>query len=272
VPCGELEQVGLDGRIPSQQCSFLAPLTAHVCECQASTTGEINTPEGVPSTVGARLCPDSAPEGGCYVCGSNLCVGDPDAIFAFPGQPRVPCGVLEEAGFDGLIPLDQCQLLSTLVDICKCGETLQPPSPPPTPFPVLVPTEEPSRKPTPDPSPPPSPAPTLMAPSHAPSRAPSLRPTVGLTSSPTPFPSVPSTLSPSRAPSPIPTRAPVPPPPTPFPFIPLEPDEPTQTRGGAGSSQTGQKAVMMNHPASGGLLPMTMASQGAERRGGSTRL
>jgi hypothetical protein len=65
-------------------------------------------------------CP-ATPPGGCSVCGEGLCVGNSEAIFAFPGQPVVPCGLLEQAGYTGAIPLDQCGFLAPLILDCECG-------------------------------------------------------------------------------------------------------------------------------------------------------
>jgi hypothetical protein len=65
-------------------------------------------------------CP-ATPPGGCSVCGEGLCVGNSEAIFVFPGQPEVACGLLEEAGYTGAVPLDQCGFLSALIGVCECG-------------------------------------------------------------------------------------------------------------------------------------------------------
>jgi len=61
------------------------------------------------------------PPTGCSVCGVGKFVGDANAIFAFPGQPSVPCGLLETAGLTGSVPLDQCGFLPAFVaDTCAC--------------------------------------------------------------------------------------------------------------------------------------------------------
>jgi len=61
--------------------------------------------------------------GQCSVCGDGKSVTKPDAIFAFPGQPVVACGKLEEAGRDGTVPLNQCGFLPALIeDNCGCME------------------------------------------------------------------------------------------------------------------------------------------------------
>jgi len=69
------------------------------------------------SSRGCQLVPD----GGCSVCGDGKCVGNPDAIFEFPGQPAVACKLLETAGLGGAINLGQCVFLPDLInDICEC--------------------------------------------------------------------------------------------------------------------------------------------------------
>lgn len=65
---------------------------------------------------------------GCSICGNDLEVGNPDAIFVFPGQPAVPCGLLQTAGETGLIPLDQCPFLPSLIGDCECGPIAPPPT------------------------------------------------------------------------------------------------------------------------------------------------
>ena len=62
---------------------------------------------------------------GCSVCGDGQKVGNPDAIFSFPGRypdAAVTCGDLEKIGRIGQIPLDQCGFLPPIIaEICKCG-------------------------------------------------------------------------------------------------------------------------------------------------------
>jgi len=59
---------------------------------------------------------------GCSVCGQGKKVTNAVAVFTFPGQPSVPCGLLESAGQAGSIPLDQCSFLPALqqMDACEC--------------------------------------------------------------------------------------------------------------------------------------------------------
>lgn len=93
-------------------------------------------------------CP-SIPPGGCSICGAEQCVQNPEGIFTFPGQREflnvtstnvitafryarltrpfhslaatIPCGTLQDAGYQGLIPLDQCPILVTVIGVCNCG-------------------------------------------------------------------------------------------------------------------------------------------------------
>jgi hypothetical protein len=98
------------------------------CECPDGYNGnscenevEVPTPTVTPSA-----------NTGCFICGDGLVVTKPETIFAFPGQPQVPCGQLEEAGKTGLIPLEQCPFLPPLVaDDCGCALS-------PTASPVMV--------------------------------------------------------------------------------------------------------------------------------------
>lgn len=68
-------------------------------------------------------------EEGCSVCGDGQRIGTPEAVFAFPGQPSVPCGSLQDAGAAGLISLSQCPFFPSLIGVCEC-EPIAPVSPP----------------------------------------------------------------------------------------------------------------------------------------------
>lgn len=152
------------------------------------------TPAPAPTGGGPTPCP-GIPDGGCSVCGVGMCVTNPDGIFVFPDQPTTPCGILEDAGFGGAIPLDQCPFLPGLVaEECGCDSEIPGDGPP-----VAPPFEPPT--PGPPPVAPPTPRPLPDRPSDAPVPAP-----------PTPAPPTP------RPPTPQP---PTPGPPTPRPPVPV---------------------------------------------------
>jgi hypothetical protein len=96
--CGLLEQAGEAGQISPETCLFLPDLIEETCGCETATRPER-----------------------CSVCGPGNEVSIPDAVFLFPGQPSVPCSTLEEVAEQGVIPLDQCVLLPTLIGgLCGC--------------------------------------------------------------------------------------------------------------------------------------------------------
>jgi hypothetical protein len=82
----------------------------------------------------------------CSVCGDGKVVTLPDVIFAFPAHPAVPCGQLEQAGFLGQIPVEQCDFLPPLIaDVCGCKAIGNTPLSPPVMSPVPVPTKSPKQ-------------------------------------------------------------------------------------------------------------------------------
>jgi len=71
---------------------------------------------------GPAVC-TSIPPTGCSVCGVGKFVSSPNNIFVFPGQPSVPCGLLETAGLTGSIPLEQCAFLPGIAaPLCDCDD------------------------------------------------------------------------------------------------------------------------------------------------------
>lgn len=73
-------------------------------------------------------------------------MGNPDGIFTFPGQPPIPCGVLEMVGIEleNAIPPTACEMLPELISfVCYCQspafeEVTGPPLLPPTFSPVSI--------------------------------------------------------------------------------------------------------------------------------------
>ena len=152
-----------------------------------------------------------APIAGCLVCGNGKVVEAPNTIFDFPGQPAVSCSVLQQAGLTGQIPLDQCDQLPPIIEVCDCAEGELPVAT--TDVPVGIPTDAPVVAPTPTP---------VVVPTDAPVGSPTDAPVI---------PSTPTTVAPFVFPtSPAPIDAPTTPAPTPvivFPTSPAPIDAPT---------------------------------------------
>jgi hypothetical protein len=234
-PCSTLQEAGLTGQIPLSQCSFLPGLISPVCACAPGDLPVVVAP--TPAPVASNNCPP-VPASGCSVCGPDLCISNPDAIFSFPGQASAPCGTLQAAGLTGLIPSDQCPFLPSLVGVCDCGTDG---------VPVAAPTKAPTGAPVTPVTPAPTGAPVTPAPTGAP-----------VTPAPTPDgeTAAPTTLAPTEAPTtpapteapttlapvPAPTTAPVPAP-TPFPVFIFTPapffSVPTTSDGKKGKNMMG---------------------------------
>jgi len=194
IQCGLLEKAGHGGVIPLDQCKVLPDLVKNKCGCQngipmstpalatrkptrAPTKAPTRSPTRAPtqrnttpnptratsnSSFIPSPCPD-IPNGGCSVCGPGKCVTAEERIFSYPGQPEVQCGMLEKAGHTGIVPQNQCRILSELIkDGCDCKSSIPaavtttatppapaPPTSNPTRAPVLKPTREPTRAPAP---------------------------------------------------------------------------------------------------------------------------
>jgi len=73
-----------------------------------------------PILVSGEHCPHQVPDGGCSVCGEDMCVGNPAEFVAELG---LPCGFLESAGLNGQIPqLDCAGLPSMILTTCGCSD------------------------------------------------------------------------------------------------------------------------------------------------------
>jgi len=79
---------------------------------------------------------------GCSICGDGKQVTLPDAIFIFPGQPAVPCGLLQTAGESGQIPLAQCGMVASLIPMCECAPAAAVAEPTESPVAPIVPVAE----------------------------------------------------------------------------------------------------------------------------------
>jgi hypothetical protein len=245
VPCGSLQEAGYTGAVPISQCPFLPNL---IGDCGCGTGSAIvapptpapvaPTPSPVAPTGGAS-CPE-VPAGGCSVCGDGECVQNPEAIFVFPGFPSVPCGLLEQAGFGGSVPLDQCGFLASLIGACECGV---PAVTPPTPAPVVPPTSVPVPPPTSVPVPPPTSVP-VPPPTTAPVPRPTSVPVPPPTSVPVPPPTSVPVPPPTTAPVPRPTTAPVPAV-TPSPVT--VPTSSGKKSGGMSMTSSGKRRALSDH-------------------------
>eukprot|EP00546_Thalassionema_frauenfeldii_P012688 CAMPEP_0178912008 /NCGR_PEP_ID=MMETSP0786-20121207/10018_1 /TAXON_ID=186022 /ORGANISM="Thalassionema frauenfeldii, Strain CCMP 1798" /LENGTH=609 /DNA_ID=CAMNT_0020584531 /DNA_START=108 /DNA_END=1937 /DNA_ORIENTATION=- len=124
-PCGVLEIAGLQGLIPLDTCTAIPSLIG-ACECVQQPLASSIQPS--PAPVGSIACP-VVPDNGCSVCGEGKCITNPDAIFEWPGQPAISCYELQEAGYDGFVLTDECELLPPLVGVCGCAPAGVPPAP-----------------------------------------------------------------------------------------------------------------------------------------------
>mmetsp|Transcript_6515 Transcript_6515/g.10353 ORF Transcript_6515/g.10353 Transcript_6515/m.10353 type:complete len:446 (-) Transcript_6515:57-1394(-) len=67
---------------------------------------------------------DTAEASVCSICGEGKTVGNPNAMFVYPGLPDAPCGQLDFAGKSGLIPMDFCSLIQMMIfsdASCQCS-------------------------------------------------------------------------------------------------------------------------------------------------------
>jgi len=80
------------------------------------------TPAPVQEAAGPVVCDLPLPALGCSICGPGKFVNSRDNTFVFPGQPSVPCGLLEDSGLGALIPLNQCGFLPGIAGpLCDCA-------------------------------------------------------------------------------------------------------------------------------------------------------
>mmetsp|Transcript_9052 Transcript_9052/g.13902 ORF Transcript_9052/g.13902 Transcript_9052/m.13902 type:complete len:949 (-) Transcript_9052:79-2925(-) len=113
-------------------------------------------PSSSPTDVGS--CPE-VPPNGCSVCPPGECITNERAIFEFPGYRAVSCRAIQQAGYDGIIPLEACTFFPALAEMAPCGcakATLAPsPSPSESALPSALPTisVEPTTAPTITPAP-----------------------------------------------------------------------------------------------------------------------
>lgn len=146
VTCGMLENIGAIGELGEFECGVL-PGLIEVCNCKLcgdennedpeeftpmptpppstfSPTNEIRTAapsvDTLPDGIGDKFICPIIPDNGCSICGEGKRVTNKGGVFAFPDQPSVGCVALEAAGLEGIIPLDECPYLPSLV-VHDCG-------------------------------------------------------------------------------------------------------------------------------------------------------
>ena len=96
VSCSTVENAGVTGVLPADQCALLTALIVDTCGCTPRTGSTLPISTGTNSPVIA--VPLAPAQGACSVCGDELEVGKPNAIFSVPGQPSVVCSQLQTAG------------------------------------------------------------------------------------------------------------------------------------------------------------------------------
>jgi len=118
-----LQELGIDAAVSDGDLSEVE-MELIVQEIIAKAAEELGVGIGTNTTTAATIVATTttamAAES-CSVCGEGMKVGNPLAIFSFPGQPEVACGTLEIAGANGVIQSGQCALLpSVITDVCEC--------------------------------------------------------------------------------------------------------------------------------------------------------
>jgi hypothetical protein len=116
ITCEELEIMGLNGEIPSEQCPFVSIFTTLRCGCDDI----FSVPAPSPSKNGKVIC---------FICGKGRKVGNPEFLLRIPGD-KLTCAQLEDRGLSGDLTEAECSLLPQAVDEpCDCtayNETISP--------------------------------------------------------------------------------------------------------------------------------------------------
>jgi len=152
VQCGLLEDIGLVGELSEFECGVLPDLIG-ACECEpcddVGGVGDLDdvtdkpstaspteaptygptTPAPIPmtpvSTPGRVICPQLPNDTACSVCGPGRAITNDDTIFAYPGEPALPCSVLQGAGIAGFILEKECAVLADIFEddnVCGCTD------------------------------------------------------------------------------------------------------------------------------------------------------
>ncbi len=132
--CSQLEQAGLDGQIPANQCPLAPLLVNSLCGCAPAGPGGSPTaaPQPTPTLAPSSIAPTAAiPEGtslptatnaSCFICGSeDVNISLPDANISITGE-TITCRQLEKLGLRGSIRAEECPFVPVIASItCGCG-------------------------------------------------------------------------------------------------------------------------------------------------------
>lgn len=136
VSCSALQNSGINGIVPMDDCPFMPLLINDACGCSpggdptkitdvtatdsptltpilvqtlAPTLKPTLDPTAAPSMSLSSVCPEIPPNG-CSVCGKGKCITKP------------ACHLLQSSGMMGTIPIGECSLLPELIkDVCGCS-------------------------------------------------------------------------------------------------------------------------------------------------------
>jgi hypothetical protein len=132
--CSQLEQAGLNGQVPTDQCPLVPLLVSSLCGCTPAGPGGSPTAASQPppamapsSTAPTASIPEgtsfpTATNSSCFICGSeDLKMSLPDANISITGE-TITCRQLEKLGLSGSIHAEECPFVPVIAAItCGCG-------------------------------------------------------------------------------------------------------------------------------------------------------
>ena len=126
VPCGILEQAGLQGVVAADQCEFLPNLINETCGCVTAPSAP-----SIPSAPSQSPVPQNDPVLEfffCEVCGEGRVIGaTPGATVSIPGEEDQICYEVAEDGAAGRIDRERCEKIKPYVELsCGCQATNPP--------------------------------------------------------------------------------------------------------------------------------------------------
>lgn len=117
--CETIQRAAELGLFSRFQCSNLGPNFAGNCLCEGPTSAPVTTQ--APISIAPVLL-----EPVCSICGPGKVVGDPylgvdSSIFQLDSNEFLTCQDLQYAGITGLISVEECRFLPSLIhDYCSC--------------------------------------------------------------------------------------------------------------------------------------------------------